>query len=70
MQRDTRLATAFYELSDIHNRDFETAVYARLLAQHSVQLLDFDAAGLLLIQKDGSLAETGATTVIDPLASA
>jgi len=62
MQRQKRIITAFCELSDIHDRDFETDHYARLLTNHSVQLLDFDDAGLLLAQKDGRLTEAGATT--------
>jgi hypothetical protein len=62
MHREARLAAAFFELSDIHNRDFDMTSYAHLLAGHSVQLLNVDAAGLLLSEEDGQLEATGATT--------
>lgn len=62
MLRETRLANAFAELTDVDIHDFDVASYACLLARHSVRLLDVDAAGLLLTSKDGKLTEQGATT--------
>jgi hypothetical protein len=62
MHRETRLVAAFYELSEVHNRDFSIASYGHLLTRQSVKLLNVDAAGLLLIDDDGKLKENGATT--------
>jgi GAF domain-containing protein len=62
MPHEQRLATAFTELSDVHNRDFSAASYMHLLARHAVRLVNVDAAGLLLVQEDGRLEAVGATT--------
>ncbi|GLY69246.1 GAF and ANTAR domain-containing protein [Amycolatopsis taiwanensis] len=62
MSQEQRLAAAFIELSDVHHPDFDADRYAHLLARHSVNLLDVDAAGWLLANDSGDLATAGGTT--------
>jgi len=62
MHRESRLVSAFLELSDIDIHDFDPTTYALLLTRHATRLLDADAAGLLLISDDGELEQQGATT--------
>jgi hypothetical protein len=63
MHRESRLVSAFLELSDIDIHDFNAVSYALLLARHATRLLDADAAGLLLVSDDGELEQQGATTI-------
>jgi GAF domain-containing protein len=62
MRNDQRLVAALLELSDVHKGDFDEASYAHSLARWLVQLLDVDAAGLLLAGDNGQLEAVGATT--------
>jgi hypothetical protein len=62
MHRETRIVTAFSQLSDIQDHDFTIASYANTLALHTVRLLQVDAAGVLLASDTGTLDLYGATT--------
>jgi hypothetical protein len=62
MHRETRIVTAFSQLSDIQDHDFTITSYANSLALHTVKLLQVDAAGVLLAGDAGTLDLYGATT--------
>jgi GAF domain-containing protein len=62
MGREQRLALAFKELADILVSDFRVEEYLEAFTRHCVQVLDVDAAGVLLTVKDERLEVVCATT--------
>jgi GAF domain-containing protein len=57
----TTLAEVLLELTDTLGPEFDTAGMLLHLAAVSVELLDIDAAGVLLLDEDGELVEVAAT---------
>jgi transcriptional regulator with GAF, ATPase, and Fis domain len=55
MRREHRIAQVFIELADTLVDEFDVVDFLRTLAEVSVELLDVDAAGLMLADKDGVL---------------
>ncbi|TDD30268.1 ANTAR domain-containing protein [Kribbella turkmenica] len=55
MRRERRITQVFVELADTLVDDFEVVDFLRTLAEVSVELLDVDAAGLMLADEDGVL---------------
>jgi len=55
MEREVQLTDACVELSGFHDRDFDEAAYARSLAARVIDLVDVDAAGVLLTREGGHL---------------
>ena len=53
--REQLLATTFVELADTLVADFEIVDFLHTLATRSVELLDVDAAGIMLADQDGGL---------------
>jgi len=55
MKRETQLGDTFVELSDTLVGDFDPVDFLHTVAQRSVELLDVDAAGLVLADATGTL---------------
>lgn len=53
--REQRLATTFVDLADTLVADFDVIDFLHTLATRSVELLDADAAGIMLADHDGGL---------------
>jgi transcriptional regulator with GAF, ATPase, and Fis domain len=62
MTREQQLAEAFVKTADTLVDDFDVIEFLHTLAQHCVQLLDVDAAGLMLCDQRGVLRATAAST--------
>jgi GAF domain-containing protein len=62
MTREKRLARVFVELADTLVADFDVIDLLHTLAERSVELLDADAAGLILADPRGQLHVLAATT--------
>ena len=62
MNREKRLARVFVELADTLVADFDVIDLLHTLAERSVELLDADAAGLILADPRGQLHVLAATT--------
>ncbi len=62
MTREQLLARTFVELADTLIDDFDVVDLLVLLTERSVELLDASAAGLLLVDADGSLRVMAATS--------
>jgi transcriptional regulator with GAF, ATPase, and Fis domain len=62
MTREKRLARVFVELADTLVADFDVIDLLHTLAERSVELLDADAAGLILADQRGQLHVLAATT--------
>lgn len=61
MTNSMRLATVFVELADTLVDDFDTIDFLQMLTERSVELLDADAAGLMLADQRGSLVLMAST---------
>jgi len=59
--REQLLAQAFVETADTLVDDFDVIEFLHTVAQHCVQLLDVDAAGLMLADQSGTLHATAAS---------
>ena len=55
MRREHRIAQVFIELADTLVAEFDLVEFLRSLAEVTVELLDVDAAGLMLADEDGVL---------------
>jgi transcriptional regulator with GAF, ATPase, and Fis domain len=55
MSREQRISQVFIELADTLVDEFDVVDFLRTLAEVSVELLDVDAAGLMLADEDGAL---------------
>jgi transcriptional regulator with GAF, ATPase, and Fis domain len=55
MSREQRITQVFIELADTLVDEFDVVDFLRTLAEVSVELLDVDAAGLMLADEDGVL---------------
>lgn len=55
MNRQTRLAEVFVELADTLVEQFDVIEFLHMLTERSVELLEADAAGLMLADERGSL---------------
>jgi transcriptional regulator with GAF, ATPase, and Fis domain len=55
MTRQTRLAEVFVELADTLVEQFDVIEFLQMLTERSVELLEADAAGLMLADERGSL---------------
>lgn len=60
--REQRLAAAFVELADTMVADFDVLDFLHVLTTHCVNLLDVDAAGLMLADHSGQLRVAAAST--------
>lgn len=60
--REQRLMDAFVELADTLVADFDVLDFLHGLATHCVDLLDVDAAGLMLADRDGRLRVAASST--------
>jgi transcriptional regulator with GAF, ATPase, and Fis domain len=60
--REQRLAAAFVELADTLVADFDVLDFLHVLTTHCVNLLDVDAAGLMLADHSGQLRVAAAST--------
>jgi len=60
--REQRLVDAFVELADTLVADFDVLDFLHGLATHCVDLLDVDAAGLMLADRDGRLRVAACST--------
>jgi transcriptional regulator with GAF, ATPase, and Fis domain len=60
--REEQLAEAFVEAADTLVDDFDVIDFLHTLAQRCVQLLDVDAAGLMLADQGGTLHATAASS--------
>lgn len=61
-ERERALTAVFVELADTMVSDFDVTDLLQRLIEHSVELLDADAAGLLLSDQRGSLQLVAAST--------
>ena len=61
MNRQTRLAQVFVELADTMAEEFDVIEFMLMLTERSVELLDADAAGLMLADERGSLQLVAST---------
>ena len=61
MTRERQLAEAFVEAADTLVADFDVIDFLHTLAERCVQLLDVDAAGLMLADQRGALHATAAS---------
>jgi len=61
MTRERALAEAFVEAADTLVDDFDVIDFLHTLAERCVQLLDVDAAGLMLVDQRGQLHATAAS---------
>jgi GAF domain-containing protein len=62
VDREQRLAAAFVELADTLVADFDVLDFLHVLTTHCVNLLDVDAAGLMLADHSGQLRVAAAST--------
>jgi hypothetical protein len=62
MSRERALAEAFVEVADTLVDDFDVIDFLHVLAEHCVQLLDVDAAGLMLADHHGTLHASAASS--------
>ena len=62
MTREEQLVEAFVEAADTLVDDFDVIEFLHTLARRCVQLLDLDAAGLMLADSRGQLRATAAST--------
>jgi len=62
MTREHLLAEAFVEVADTLVDDFDVIDFLHTLAERCVQLLDVDAAGLMLVDQLGQLHATAASS--------
>ena len=62
LTRERQLAEAFVEAADTLVDDFDVIDFLHTVAGHCVQLLDVDAAGLMLADQRGQLRATAAST--------
>jgi hypothetical protein len=62
MSRERALAEAFVEAADTLVADFDVIDFLHTLAERCVQLLDVDAAGLMLADQSGQLHATAASS--------
>ena len=62
MTREQQLSEAFVEAADTLVDDFDVIEFLHTLAAHCVQLLDVDAAGLMLADKRGKLHASAASS--------
>ncbi|CAM4058168.1 GAF and ANTAR domain-containing protein [Nocardiopsis rhodophaea] len=62
MPREQELASTFVQLADTLVVDFDVVDFLHMLARRSVDLLDVDAAGLMLTDHRGSLRFMAAST--------
>jgi GAF domain-containing protein len=62
MSRETALTEAFVEAADTLVDDFDVIDFLHTLAERCVQLLDVDAAGLMLADPSGSLHASAASS--------
>jgi transcriptional regulator with GAF, ATPase, and Fis domain len=60
--REEQLAEAFVEAADTLLDDFDVAAFLHTVAERCVQLLDVDAAGLMLADPNGRLHATAASS--------
>lgn len=61
MNRQTRLAEVFVELADTLVAEFDVIEFLQRLTERSIELLDVDAAGLVLADERGSLQLVAST---------
>ncbi|MGZ4591546.1 MAG: ANTAR domain-containing protein [Actinomycetes bacterium] len=61
-RREQRLADAFVELADTLVADFDVLDFLHVLTTHCVDLLDVDAAGLMLADPSGQLRVAAASS--------
>lgn len=61
MNRQTRLAEVFVELADTLVEEFDVVEFLQRLTERSVELLEVDAAGLMLADERGSLQLVAST---------
>ncbi len=61
MSREDLLSSTFVELADTLVADFEAVDFLHLLVERAVQLLDADAAGLMLVDARGRLQVVATT---------
>lgn len=62
MPRETQLSSVFVELADTLVNDFDAADFLHVLARRCVELVDVDAAGLLLVDDAGHLRVMAASS--------
>jgi len=62
MTRERLLAEAFVDAADTLVEDFDVIEFLHTLAEHCVQLLDVDAAGIMLADRAGSLYPAASST--------
>jgi GAF domain-containing protein len=62
MSREQRLAGVFVELADTLVADFDVIDFLHMLTERSVELLQADAAGLILVDSQGQLHVLASTT--------
>lgn len=62
MQRETQLSQVFVELADTLVDDFDAADFLHVLTRRCVELVDVDAAGLLLVDDAGRLRVMAASS--------
>ena len=62
MTRERQLVQTFVDLADTMVADFDVIEFLHTLASRSVQLLDVDAAGIMLVDPRGSLHAAAAST--------
>ena len=62
MTRERQLVRTFVELADTLVADFDVIDFLHTLAKRTVQLLDVDAAGIMLIDQRGSLQAAASST--------
>lgn len=62
MRRETELASVFVELADTLVNEFDAADFLHVLTRLCVELVDVDAAGLLLVDDAGRLRVMAAST--------
>lgn len=62
VDREQRLAAAFVELADTLVAEFDVLDFLHILTMHCVNLLDIDAAGIMLADHSGKLRVAAAST--------
>lgn len=61
-RREQLIATTFVDLADTLVEDFDVIEFLHTMAKRSVQLLDVDAAGIMLVDQRGDLHVLGSST--------